>query len=162
MKNRILVPVDGSELSLSALDRAADLARALDSDLIVAYVVDLAKAASISFGDPQCVSGCVDALREEGESILRTATQRAGPLCSHVESRLVQGNPAEEIAGLASALRAGWIVMGSHGRTGLSHLLMGSVAEGVLHRSSVPVMIVPVERVLAKVRKGETAKIAAG
>ena len=150
-ERRILVPVDGSELSLHALDVGVGLARSLGLGLIVCHVVDPAKAAEMTFGNPQFIAECVGALRAEGESILQTATKRVGHV-DGVESLLLQGNPAEEIVRVAKELGADWIVTGSHGRRGLSRMLMGSVAEGVLRHADVPVMIVPRERTHAAVR----------
>jgi len=146
MKQRILVPVDGSPPSRRALEAAVDLAKSLDASVVLCHVVDPAKAAMMTFGNPAFASGCIDALRDEGEAIVETAKERCGDLAGGLQSFVVQGNPAEEIAQVAQALHAGWIVMGSHGRSGLSRMLMGSVAEGVLRHASVPVMIVPSER----------------
>jgi quercetin dioxygenase-like cupin family protein len=59
-----------------------------------------------------------------------------------VEHRLAEGDPAEEVLRLASALRCDLIVMGTHGRTGLGRILTGSVAEAVLRKADCPVMVV--------------------
>jgi nucleotide-binding universal stress UspA family protein len=60
-----------------------------------------------------------------------------------VSTTFAQGAPIVEIRGLAEKLDPNFIVMGSHGRTGISRALIGSVAEGVTRGSNVPVMIVP-------------------
>ena len=57
----------------------------------------------------------------------------------------MQGIPDREIVRLGKELGADWIVLGTHGRTGLSHLLLGSVAERVVRTSPVPVLTVPRE-----------------
>lgn len=159
MKHRILVPVDGSEPSQHALDAAVGLARTLDGTVIVCHVVDLAKAAMMTFGNPQFSAGCIDALREEGASIVQASRDRIGTLAGGVETCLLQGNPSEAIVDVARERGVTWIVMGSHGRTGLSRMLVGSVAEGVLRHAPVPVMIVPPERKRA-VAQGELAAAA--
>ncbi|HVA32615.1 MAG TPA: universal stress protein [Candidatus Baltobacteraceae bacterium] len=150
MKDRILVPVDGSEYALHALDTAADLGRATGATIIVCHVVDIAKASMMSFGEAQLVAACFDALHQEGEGIVRDAVQhlrdRLGNDAS-IESRIAQGNTVEEITRIAAEMHATWIVMGSHGRTGLVRMLMGSIAEGVLRHSPVPIVIVPVRHV---------------
>ena len=60
----------------------------------------------------------------------------------HVEHRLTEGDPAEEVLRLAALLQCDLIVVGTHGRTGLGRLLMGSVAEEVLRKASCPVLVV--------------------
>ncbi len=146
MNGPIVVAVDGSELSLDAVDAAAGLAQSFNSDLVVAHVVDPAKAAMLTYGNPQLVAGCFDALREEGREVLEIGRERARRSVARVETRLVQGPPAEEIVALAGEVGAAWIVMGSHGRSGLRRMLVGSVAEGVLRHAAVPVLIVPLQR----------------
>ena len=139
---RILVPVDGSEYSTHALDVATDLAATLDAELVVCHVVDLAKAATLSGGEAQLVPGCLEELESEGKAILDAALARAGSRV-RVSSRVAEGVPVEEIERLAAELRPTFIVIGSHGRTGLTRLVMGSVAEGVVRAAPVPVMVVP-------------------
>jgi nucleotide-binding universal stress UspA family protein len=146
MNEKILVPVDGSEYSIRALDAAADLASTLHATLVICEVVDVNRAATMSFGEPQLVQGCIDALRVECEAGVKQAVERVTPRVAGVESRVATGNVVEEILKLATETGAKWIVMGSHGRTGLNRLLMGSVAEGVLRHAPVPVMIVPPQR----------------
>ena len=146
MSGRILVAVDGSELALQALDAAIDLSKSVDASIEALYVVDIARAAMLTYGNPEYVAGCIGALHEEGESALQEAAQRAATSGATIDVKLLEGNPVEEILARASCNDVRWIVMGSHGRTGLSRLLVGSVAEGVLRRSSVPVMIVPMQR----------------
>ena len=63
-----------------------------------------------------------------------------------MEHRLTEGDPAEEILRVAAALQCNLIVIGTHGRTGLGRLLMGSVAEEVLRKAVCPVLVVKAER----------------
>jgi nucleotide-binding universal stress UspA family protein len=145
MNGCIIVPVDGSDVSLHALDAAIDLAKVVDASIHAVHVIELSKAARMSYGDPQYTGACLDALRAEGESILETASKRIGEKTISVSAELLDGDPAEIIVRCAKQRGASWIVMGTHGRTGLSHLLLGSVAEGVLRHSDVPVLIVPMK-----------------
>jgi len=142
----ILVPIDGSELSLRALDAAIDLSGAVGASIELAYVVDLSKASMIGYGSPQCFGDCLDTLRDEGEKILQCASKYADEKGFAVRTELLQGSPCEEIVKLAARRDARWIVMGTHGRSGLSRFLVGSVAEGVLRKSRIPVLIVPMQR----------------
>jgi glycine betaine transporter len=139
----ILAAVDGSVLSLKAAECAAELAAQLECKLTICHVVDLAKAAAMTCGEAQLVGGCLAELGAEGKSIVQTAANHVRPIAPDVETRIAQGTPIEQIVKLSDQLDAQWIVMGTHGRTGLSHTLLGSVAEGVVRRARVPVIVVP-------------------
>ena len=150
MNGCIIVPIDGSDLSLRALDTAIDLSKNVSAPIRLVHVVDVSKAAVISYGDPEYVGGCLNALRDEGACFLQSACKRATERGAWVSEELLMGDPAEQIVRCAAQHDAEWIVMGSHGRSGLSHLLVGSVAEGVLRHSSVPVLIVPLKHDAAR------------
>jgi len=139
---RILVPLDGSETSERALDVAADFAAAQGAELVLCHVVDLARAAAMSGGEAQLVAGCLGALRDEGLAILDESERRVAGR-ARVSTRIVDGSPVDAIERLAAELPANYIVLGSHGRTGLTRLVLGSVAEGVVRAARVPVMVVP-------------------
>jgi nucleotide-binding universal stress UspA family protein len=149
MEQKILVPLDGSQSSIRALDVAVNLARTLHARIVLAYVIDDAKAARLTFGEPALIDGAYDALRDDGERYLAEALARVASLVPKTTKILAYGNPADEINKMAKQVNATMIVMGSHGRTGLQHALMGSVAEGVIRNAAVPVVVVPGERVRA-------------
>jgi nucleotide-binding universal stress UspA family protein len=138
----ILVPVDGSDCSMHALDFAVELASSLAAEIVVCHVLDLSRAAAMSGGAAQLVAESMEVLRTEGKDILDRAVARAGAKV-HVSTRVPEGAPVEQIERLAAELPANFIVLGSHGRTGLDRLLMGSVAQGVVRAASVPAMVVP-------------------
>ncbi|MFY9718145.1 MAG: universal stress protein [Candidatus Cybelea sp.] len=137
----ILVPVDGSECATHALDVAAAFAASLDAPLVVAHVVDLTQAAVMSGGQPQLVPESIEVLRSEAKAIVDEAVSHVADRVA-TSSRTPEGAPVEEIERLAAELPASFIAIGSHGRGGLTRLLMGSVAEGVVRAGSVPVMVV--------------------
>lgn len=144
MPKCILVPVDGSEMSDRAVDVAAQMGRAFELPLTICHVVDPAKAAGLSLGNPQLIGGCAQAVRDDGESIVLSAALRAKrETASGVTHRLLQGAPAQEILRAAKDADAAWIVMGTHGRRGIGQVILGSVADGVLRHASVPVLVVP-------------------
>lgn len=143
MSQIYVVPVDGSEQALLALDVALSLAKATNGRLVLAHIIDSAKAARLSFGDPALVDGCYDALRADGAFYLDQAVQRAKLAGAHPETITAYGDPSTEIVKIAAQKCAAMIVMGTHGRTGLTHLLLGSVAEGVMRHATVPVVVVP-------------------
>ncbi|HEX3456545.1 MAG TPA: universal stress protein [Candidatus Baltobacteraceae bacterium] len=139
---RVLVPLDGSETSERALEVAAGFAATIGAEIVACHIVDLARAAAMSGGEGQLVAGCLDALRDEGRSILKDAEQRVAGRVK-VTGRIVDGAPVEAIEKLAKEISASFIVLGSHGRSGLTRLVLGSVAEGVVRAAHVPVMVVP-------------------
>jgi nucleotide-binding universal stress UspA family protein len=88
----------------------------------------------------------VIAATERFEKQLREAADALGLPRDRVQRHLLQGPPWSVIPELAISTHAELIVMGTHGRSGLPHLLMGSVAERVVRSSRVPVLVVPPER----------------
>ena len=91
------------------------------------------------------VEESIQLLRAEGKEIVDRAVARAGAKVP-VSARVPEGAPVEQIEQLAAELPANFIVLGTHGRSGLELLLMGSVAEGVVRAASVPAMVVPCGR----------------
>jgi nucleotide-binding universal stress UspA family protein len=139
----ILVPIDGSECSARALDAAITLAESLSAELVICYVVDLAHAAAMTAGEPELIGAFVDVLEEEGKRVVGQGVQRASAHVSAL-SRVAQGFPVAQIEKIADEIQPAFIVLGTHGRSGVSRLVMGSVAEGVVRTSKVPVVVVPV------------------
>jgi len=139
---RILVPLDGSETSERALTVAVDFAAAVGAEIVLCHVVDLARAAAMSGGEAQLVAGCLNALRDEGIAILTEGEGRVAGR-ARVSTRIVDGSPVDAIEKLAAEISANYIVLGSHGRTGLTRVVLGSVAEGVVRAAAIPVIVVP-------------------
>jgi nucleotide-binding universal stress UspA family protein len=131
----ILHPTDFSEQSQHAFAAACSLARDHGSRLVVLYVRAPSAVAYGELGpivtDPVWTPADVKAAL----SVLHLPDPGV-----EVEYRVAEGGPAAEIIRLARGLGANLIVMGTHGRTGLGRLLMGSVAEDVLRRAPCPVM----------------------
>ncbi|MGP0063664.1 MAG: universal stress protein [Isosphaeraceae bacterium] len=131
----ILHPTDFSENSEPALRVARHLARDLGARLILLHV-----APFDIYVQETAVPVDLSLYREELEQTGRRVDGQ--DLKYPVETRLCQGEPADEIIRTAAELGNGLIVMGTHGRTGLSRLLFGSVAEFVLPRANCPVLAV--------------------
>ncbi len=128
--SRILVPFDLSDLALDAWKQARLLAERFGATVEALYVEELLPAAELMF--PR---GGLDArLRAD---IARLARARLGKGC---RLHIAEGDPAVVILRQARARRADLIVMGTHGRTGLERVWIGSVAETVSRLSSVPVL----------------------
>jgi nucleotide-binding universal stress UspA family protein len=132
----ILHPTDFSARSWPALGVARALARANRAGLALMHVAP----AEVITGDTFYAPADLGPERAELEK-LQEQSARAG-LQGSVKSRLCQGDPVTEILLAAEELGCDLIVMGSHGRTGLGRLLMGSVAESVTRRAPCPTLIV--------------------
>jgi nucleotide-binding universal stress UspA family protein len=141
MFTHILCPIDGSECSLEALDIAARLASEQSAKLTICTVVDPSKAAAMAFGDPPMTAACFDALDEEGKLLVADAAARVKQSTT-AQAVCLDGQPVESIVEYTVANACDLIVMGSHGRSGIRRALLGSVAEGVLHKTDVPVMVI--------------------
>jgi nucleotide-binding universal stress UspA family protein len=134
----ILHPTDFSPHSEAALQVARSLAGAHEARLVLVHVVPPeAMPAAVSKALVDLAIGC-EGLREARDRV----EGEDGDSKSPVESQLRRGDPAAEILDVAAGLPSDLIVMGSHGRTGLSRLLIGSVAESVLRGADCPVLMV--------------------
>jgi nucleotide-binding universal stress UspA family protein len=133
----ILFPTDFSERSEVAFRLACSLARDHGARLIVLHVV--APPQTVAYEAMPMLPAYPPGYREELETRLRSLKAPAGVA---VDYRLEEGFAAAEIVTLAAEASADLIVMGTHGRTGLGRLLLGSVAEQVLRKAKCPVLTV--------------------
>ena len=142
---RILVPVDFSPCSRLALEHAAVLANRLDASIDLFHVWQpppvVAPEAMIGTGSNN--PGLVQIAKQQAEATMGDFAKRARESGARIESARVEpGDPARTIVDEAERGNYDLIAMGTHGRTGLAHLLLGSVAEKVVRRSACPVMTV--------------------
>lgn len=137
---QILIPIDFSECSRKALDYALPLAREHEAALTLLYVVPPAYGAG-EYGGVNYAQ-LEASMRRDGEKALAklAATELGDELPSDTLVRV--GSPAREIIELARELPADLIVISTHGRTGLKHVFLGSVAEHVVQRAPCPVFVV--------------------
>ncbi|WP_424018639.1 universal stress protein [Halorientalis pallida] len=142
MYNRILLPTDGSAEMEPVVDHAAALAERDDALIHALYVVDAASFSSLPMETSW--EGISELLYEEGTAALNEV-ERIVDDRAPVERIVVEGKPSSSIVEHAAEDDCDLIVMGTHGRGGIDRLLLGSVAERVVRRSSVPVMTVRVE-----------------
>lgn len=140
MTERILVPYDGSEPAADALRYA--LERFPDPEVTVLYVVATPDGYWTAFEDDPTALPGYERATEQGEGLLADAATLADDLGHEVETEVVHGTPAARIVETAEAESIDTVVIGSHGREGVSRVLLGSVAETVVRRSPVPVLVV--------------------
>ena len=138
---RVLIAIDESALAAHAVEVGADLAKTLNAQTALVYVVDPTLAFAPDSGVP--LAEMVAALKREGAAFLAAAAQRLGdpPPCHFLK----EGKPADEIVATAREWNAHLIVVGSHGRSGVSRLVLGSTAESVLRHAPCPVVAVKAE-----------------
>jgi nucleotide-binding universal stress UspA family protein len=136
----ILCPVDFSPASDNAFAYARELAAKLDARIELLHVFQLPIYAlpdgAVMVGPDYTVRLTTEL---QAALVKLASVEKKVP----VETHLLEGLPYQEITRMASELHADLIVMGTHGRTGVKHLLLGSVAERVVRTSPVPVISVP-------------------
>jgi len=140
---RVLVPTDFSDGAAGGLEWARALARAFDAEIVLLHVVDLG-ATWVPLSGPAVFPAPTPASAvAEVADLAKTALHALGQDAPEVTQRLVRtGHPREQIPEVALEVGADMIVMGSHGRRGMSHLVIGSVAEYVVRHATVPVLII--------------------
>ncbi|MFN8057762.1 MAG: universal stress protein [Vicinamibacterales bacterium] len=137
---RVLLPFDASDNALRAVDHAVALERrGLALDLHLVNVQPPLRSDVTGFVPAANVQ---DFHREEGLKVLARAAARLDASGVAHTDHVVVGPPTDAIAELASSLEPQFILMGTHGRTAVASLLLGSVAAGVVRASTVPVMLV--------------------
>lgn len=138
---KILVPMDFEPASRAALDHAIALARRFDADIVVMHAFDV--PVILSPGAPLVPMVDVTAdLEKSGQQWLDGVVDEARRAYPRVTGRLRQGLPSHEILAVAAEESADLIVMETHGRKGMAHAFLGSVAEKVVRTSPVPVLTV--------------------
>ncbi|GAB2471279.1 MAG: universal stress protein [Comamonas sp.] len=143
MFKHILVPVDGSPTSLLAVSKAAELAKAFNSDVTAVYVIDpypfTGVGADFAYGQAQYLS----AATAEADSALNSVKQHMEQAGIPVKTLVGEGHSVHDgVMQAVKATDADLIVMGSHGRKGLEKLVLGSVTQRVLGASHIPVLVV--------------------
>jgi nucleotide-binding universal stress UspA family protein len=138
----ILVPCDFSEYAERAYSWAIELAEKLGAKVILVHAAQL----FTSLGYPESVylldlKKMEDEVLADAEKRLDEFVAKKGASPVVVETRAVSGDPFWEICQTAEKERADLIVMGSHGRTGIAHVLLGSVAERVVRHAPCPVLV---------------------
>ena len=144
MYQRILVAVDGSDVSNHALREAIDFAKDRQAVLRLVHVIDLAPLyRAVSSGVP--IEDVEQAIVESGKGIVDDAAKQVTQAGLTAETALLRANGeriSTTICNDAQRSGAELIVIGTHGRHGLERLFLGSVAEGVARESRIPILLV--------------------
>jgi universal stress protein A len=140
---RILVPTDFSECSAPAVRLAGELAEKFGAELVLLHVVqDLALAMPDAVMPTPVPGPDLDQLIDSARTGLANVVRRENldRLNPRIEVRI--GSPVPEIIAAASDLKADLLCVGTHGRTGLAHLILGSQAERIIREAPCPVLTV--------------------
>ncbi len=139
----VVVPLDGSELAETALPYAVALCRAMDTEMVLLHVVP---APETIYSDGNVGGQDASGGREELDALARMylngIVRRLEEEGLAAKVSVHEGRPSNVITAVARGVEPSMIVMGSHGRSGVDRLLMGSVAEAVVRESGEPVLMV--------------------
>lgn len=136
MFQRILIAVDGSEIAGRAAETGAWLAATLRAEVLLVFVADTSLAGAPEGGVAPDV--LLASLEEEGRATL-AALAKDLPQAEQIVRR---GKPADEVLKVAEERGADLIVVGTHGRSGVRRVLMGSTAEDIMRHAPCPVLVV--------------------
>ncbi|MEO8085915.1 MAG: universal stress protein [Bacteroidota bacterium] len=141
---KILIAVEDSNHSMEAARAGIQLAQKVNAEIAVMCAIDI----GVTITGPEMVPPPIEIInlqRDEAHSVIekvKALYSGASPVTEFVP----EGDPREEIIAVAEQWGAQVIILGTHGRTGFTHLLMGSTAEYVVRHSKVPVLVVPLKK----------------
>jgi nucleotide-binding universal stress UspA family protein len=145
MYKKILVPLDGSELAVKALDHAEKLAKTFDAEIILFQVVPFMPI----YGSPELVTPLIidEKQKETAERYLTDLAEQLKKRGQKVSAVVKTGQQvAVEIIDFAKEVKADLIVMCTHGRSGITRWVLGSVAHKVLTRAETPILLIHLKR----------------
>ena len=139
----IIVPTDLSKLSASAFSYAKDLAESMDATVHLIHVLEKTPPFSTSHDQEDSTENILRKIEEEAKAQLKEAAEDLGEDSSlNIIEVLRKGIDYEEIIKYAAENNGDLIVIATHGRTGVLHTLMGSVAEKVIRYAKCPVLVI--------------------
>ncbi len=136
--DKILTPVDGSDHSMRAAKYAADMAKLMDSEILL---IHYHRPFPAILGEPY-FQKAVNKILKESNLLLEPFRKMLEESGVTFTDRVLEGPPRHKIAEAAEIEKCDLIIMGSRGRSNIEGLLLGSIAHGVLHSSPCPVLVV--------------------
>ena len=152
---KILVPIDFSSYSDEAVNYAAIISKKFEAEFILMHVIE---SLPYTVTDTLRLIEHRRALETIAKSLLDNLSKKLRETKVAVRTFLVSGAAYHEILKKSQREKVDLIVMGTHGRTGLEHLLLGSVAEKVVRLSSCPVLTVRLPRTKVKIKPSNRLK----
>jgi len=138
---KMLVPVDGSAASNAAVDLALKLARENNAWVLFIHAVEISKIAAMSSPAALDPFPVIDAACKAGQAILADAQRKAVQAGVSSVAELLEDQCIRSVVQAAGQHKADLVILGSHGRRGIPRALLGSVVEGILRRSPIPVLV---------------------
>ncbi|WP_338358846.1 universal stress protein [Yeosuana marina] len=138
--SKILIAVDSSEYSMNAAKKGLELSHQLNAKVALLYVIDTSKALGNIDAGITAEEALIILKKEAEQTLDELAAMYNG---TSIMKFIPEGLPSKDIIKTAEIWEADLIILGTHGRTGLLHLLVGSVAEHIIRHSKTPVMVVP-------------------
>ena len=130
MFEKILVPTDGSELATKAGFQAVQLAKKTNGKVIVTHIID------------QSLTEPYDELESKGQEYIKTIIDNAMENEVNCESMIIYGSPKYDIVKKKKKSEADCIMIGTHGKTGLTSTLLGSFAQNVIKTIKLPIILI--------------------
>ena len=127
---RIMIPTDGSKFADRSEDVAMEIAKKFNSTVIAVHIID------------EKLIYPFEVLEDEGKSILKKVRDKAEKEDLAIEDVLIVGSPIHDMAKIVKKTKSDLVVIGTHGKTGLEKLILGSVAENALKTVQVPLLLV--------------------
>lgn len=134
-KKSILVPIDFSDRSFEALDTALDMAESPAAVHAVYVLLDLSPM------EPGELWGTIDVSGRTKSALEALKKRLSAPKYQNIQCSVEFGDPSTMVTEVAKRENSDLIILTSHGRTGLSHLLIGSVAERIVRMAHCPVLV---------------------
>jgi len=135
---KILIPTDGSDNTKEAIVKGLEMAKIMDAEVTALYIVD--QTSFINFPMDSTIVSVYSLLEKEGREAVEFVKSEGAKLGVKVATKVEEGSPARKIVD-ASRMHD-LVVMGTLGRTGISKILLGSVAERVVRFADCPVLVV--------------------
>jgi len=145
---KILLAIDGSEYSQAAVQSVVARGGSTNTEVRVLHVLESPSALlgpEMTGYDPE-FEAVWKAIQEQGKSLVMKAGDALRTAGFHVSTEVEEGNPKSQIIDVAKRWQADLIVLGSHGRKGMSRFLMGSVSEAIVRHAHCSVEIVRIRK----------------
>jgi len=151
MYKKIIVPLDGSELSESVLDHVITIATSCQVPEVVLIRVREPLDNSVRVAlDAEIASELDQAYHDEADNYLKSIAKLLEQKDIAVKTEVLAGNPAKEIIEYSSNNDVDLIIMSTHGRSGVSRIVFGSVADKVIRQTEVPILLKPAGHIAIK------------
>jgi nucleotide-binding universal stress UspA family protein len=138
--SKILVPVDGSDISYRALDSALFLSERLGSKITAIHVIE--KVPTVYIQSQKLLDEILETHKNESQKILDECSSIATKKGIAINTTLLEGNPASTILEFSQTEKCEVIIIGSRGMGHFKELILGSVSSKVIHHSLCPVLLI--------------------